>query len=185
MIILERCLSPIGCHHPRSGSDCLLGARCRPSTQHPPSFYFSVGEPYYTFAKPEMWYYWDLDLNSARECTNAAWNVTLLDCWLNFKFWQRRHDRCKLTSHGVQNKSLLARLQLMRLLAGGAKIQHTGVHNYKQPSRTFRQKCRILLLIPKIMLRKSETLGQRYHVLIYDLFRTWARLFRGQHVAEC
>lgn len=78
-----------------------------------------------------------------------------------------------------------ARLQLMRLLAGGAKIQHTGLHNYKQPSPTFRQKCRILLLIPEIMFRKSETLGQRYRVLIYDLLRTLARLFRGQLVAEC
>lgn len=185
MIILERCLPPIWCHPPRSGSGCLLGARCRPSIHHLPSFYSPFGETYYTFAKPEMWYYWDLDLNLACECTNAVWNVTLLDCWLNLKFWQRRHDRCKLTSRDVQNKSLLARLQLMRLLAGGAKIQHTGLHNCKQPGRTFRQKCRILLLIPKITFQKSQTLGQRYHVLIYDLLRMLARLFRGQHVAEC
>lgn len=99
-----------------------------------------------------------LRLNSMCEYTNAAWNVTLWDCWLNLKFWHRRHDRCTLTSHNAQNKSLLAQLQPMRLLAGCAKNHHTDLHYYEQSSWIIRQKDRILQVIHENKLGECETL---------------------------
>lgn len=65
-----------------------------------------------------------LRLNSTCEYTNAAWNVTLWDCWLNLKFWHRRHGRCKLTSRGARYTSPPARLQL-RLLVGRLRKNST------------------------------------------------------------
>lgn len=127
-----------------------------------------------------------------------AWNVILLGLGPEFGVWMhKRGVKCNTFGLLTQFKILATPARQVQTneprraeqepacTATAEKIQHTGLHNYKQPSRTFRQKCRILLLIPKIMFQKSETLGQRYLGLIYDLLRTLARLFRGQHVAEC